>query len=153
MAPPDSWPKPGQNKVAPVGGYVTAAIWLSSDVKSCDSFHAHAARLIERWAPTLDGRADEHTCSLTLVDWPSCWLLAQKTPQGSGFLEGLRRGLDVQPRRSLLPLPHVVDRLQPSWRAWAAQDPNLQGGFCSAQFLRCGVTVLHAQEALLCRFM
>ncbi|XP_008675572.1 uncharacterized protein [Zea mays] len=48
---------------------------------------------------------------------------------GSRFLEGLRRGLslDVQPRRPLLPLPHVVDRLQPRWRTWAAQDPNLQG--------------------------
>ncbi|XP_008664542.1 uncharacterized protein [Zea mays] len=35
--------------------------------------------------------------------------------------------LDVQPRLPLLPLPHVLDRLQPSWRAWATQDPNLQG--------------------------
>jgi len=25
-----------------------------------------------------------------------------------------------------------VDRLQPRRRAWAAQDPNLQGGFCSS---------------------
>jgi hypothetical protein len=65
-------PKLGQNKVAPVGGYVTTTILLSSDVKSCVSFHAHATRMIERWAPTLDGRADEHTCSLTLADWPSC---------------------------------------------------------------------------------
>lgn len=81
-------------------------------------------------------------------------LTAQTTRQGSGFLEGLRRGLPpdahvLQPRRPLLPLPRAVDRLQPRRRAWAAQDPNLQGAFCSS-ISSCGVAWCSGFDAVLC---
>jgi hypothetical protein len=97
------------------------------------SCHVVSRRAHER-AVGADDRAGTPPAFLTRAFPRADCSLAQTTRQCSGFLEGLRRGLPpdahvLQPRRPLLPLPRAVDGLQPSRRARAAQDPNLQGGF------------------------